>query len=109
MSKTKERVSYDASVCAIVDLCGITTGELIVLTFENETEWTGDYDLTIYNSPKKNTKNTIDGAITLDGVFMDVLLNPDDQDIIEGDIYYYEIFDNTSERVIIKGNLNIQQ
>lgn len=109
MSKTKERVTYDASICAIVDLCGITTGEMLILTFENETDWEGDYELSVYNSPKKNTKNTIDGAISLDGRFMDVLLNPDDQDIVVGDEYYYEIFDNTSERVIIKGNLNINQ
>lgn len=110
MRTTKKRQSYDASICAIVDICNINLNEDLTLTFENEGgDWkeAANYEFTVFNSDKKNSKNELNSAITTDGSFMDLRLNPDDQNFIDGGIYYYEIYDQDIDRVLIKGNLTI--
>ena len=109
MGTKKQTLVYNLTLSNELDICGIHLKEKATINFESENAWEGSYELTYFNSRAKNTEIQTNGAVLVHDLLDNILImtiNPDDQGITDGK-YYFEIFDNTEERIIIKGHITI--
>lgn len=106
MKKTNH---FEVSVAINIDIFGIYKNESVSFNFkDNEKEYVGDFELTVYNSNKKNTEQKISDAIEIDGQNMLIKINPKEQKIEVG-TNYYEIFNLSDKRLEFFGNLKIER
>lgn len=103
--------NVETSVAAVVNLSGLGYLERtpISLRRTDESPWPGSAEVTIWNSSVKNTK--LIGPIPLiypqpNVIFWD--LKPEELGLKPGK-YYYEYFSLEIERIIQKGNLEIDE
>ncbi|SCY94909.1 hypothetical protein [Flavobacterium caeni] len=98
----------DLTVAAVLDIVGINKDETRHIDFTAEEDWTGTYELAMYNSQAKNEKTIIAGAVMVDGLTLTWELSPALQGIPSAK-RYFEITDVDQQTVIIKAEVTIDK
>ncbi len=100
------KITINPSIAVELDIESISRVERVDIIFTADTFWTGTYEVTIYNSPSKNSiikpmsaLNVVDKVITWT---IDPVSNK-----IEVGVHYYEIVESQAKRVMFKGKLVI--
>lgn len=99
------QVTLSAGIAAIVNIDTLGVRELVPITFTGEADWTGTYEINVWDTAQKNNE-VWDGSPTVADNVMVWEINPDDWKVPAG-VYYYEIFNTVTERIEFKGTLKI--
>lgn len=102
------KIEIDLSIADEISVVNITKDEEREVYFDAEVDWTGTYELRVYNSRVKNDFATIDDAITTDGSRLTWKLKPTEQNIKDGKSYC-EIFHFEEKTVIFKIDITIDK
>lgn len=101
------KIEIDLSIADEISVVNITKDEEREVYFDAEVDWTGTYELRVYNSRVKNDAVRID-AITIDGTRLTWSLKPTEQGINDGKSYC-EIYHIEEKTVIFKIDLTIDK
>jgi hypothetical protein len=105
-----QKLVIDPSIAAELDIKPVSYVDKTPLYFEIEgtEKWTGQFELKLWNSSKKNVQFPITGTnpITHQDKMMTWIIHPSNQGLAVG-TYYFEIFSEEFERIIYKGILPI--
>lgn len=101
-------LQLDASIAAVLDITNIRHAEQVVITISADEAWQGTYELTLFNSRAKNSRQTIAGAVTVTDKDMLLTVEPVAQSIAAGS-YWYEIYNTLTKRIEFMGDLKIER
>lgn len=101
-----EKITLDPSIATVLDIDSVGYNERVAVNFTASENWSGDFEIVVYNSIAKNSFFKPVNAINVVGTVMTVTLEP----IVQGlavDAHYYEICSISTKRILFKGLLNI--
>jgi hypothetical protein len=102
-----QKITINPSIATILNINWISIHEVVPIYFTASTNWINNYIFSIWSSEDKTNKIEIENSpISISQNVMTLTLNPIQQKIPAGK-FYYEITDNTSKRIIFKGEINI--
>lgn len=102
-----QKITLNPSIAACVNINGIGLNEIVPIYFTAESNWTGNFSFNIwYSSDKTNQIQITNSAITIFENRLTLTISPLEQKIPSGK-FYFEINDDQTRRVIIKGDLII--
>jgi hypothetical protein len=101
-----QKITINPSIAVELDIDSIAHSEKVEINFSADVNWTGTYEVTIYNSQAKNTEVKPTGAIKMVDKVMTWTIEPKTQGI-EPEPKYYEIVETQSKRLVFKGKLVI--
>lgn len=100
------KIILNPSIATELDINYIGKNERVPIKFTADENWTGEFDIKIYNSIAKNSVITPALALTVTEKIMTLIIDPTAQSIAIGS-HYYEISSTSAKRVLFKGSLNI--
>ncbi len=101
-------INIDLSSASVINISGIYSNENIVLTATNNTEnWTGTYEFNIYFDFSRETKLDITGNISIIDNQMLLIINPESQNLLSQNTFYYQVFNSLTKRVEFLGTIKI--
>jgi hypothetical protein len=101
-----KKIIIDPSIAVDLDIDRVSLNERVFIRFIADANWTGIFELVIYNSSAKNSLiKPLDALIVLEEV-MTWVIEPSKQGINAG-VHFYEIVETHSKRIIFRGKLNI--
>ena len=100
--------TIDLSIAAELHLLNVHLNEQVVVTFTADEDWEGDFEITIFNSPAKNSQKELTGAVVKQEKELRLTLDATAQGLDAGR-HYYEIYNTLTKRVEFKGNLEIKK
>jgi hypothetical protein len=103
-----QKITIDPSIAVELNVDSLSVDELVKIVFEGSANWTGNYQVKIYNSSAKNTVITPSDALTVAGKVMTWTIQPKEQGLSDNN-YYYELSETESKRVVFKGALVIKK
>lgn len=100
------KITINPSIAVELDIDSISRVERVEIIFTADASWSGAYEVTIYNSPSKNT--SISPMSVLNAVDKVIIwtIEPVSNNIEVG-VHYYEIVESQAKRVMFKGKLVI--
>ena len=102
----QSKITINPSVAVELDIGSISLEERVSIRFIADSEWTGEFELLVYNSIAKNSVIKPNNSLTIVGQLMTLIIDPLAQELADR-VYYYEIIEKRSKRIIFKGNLKI--
>ena len=102
-----QKITINPSIATILNINWISVHEVVPIYFTASTNWNNNHIFSIWSSDEKINKIEIQNSpISIFENVMTLTINPIEQKIPAGK-FYYEIIDNTSHRIIFKGEINI--
>lgn len=100
------KITIDPSIAVELDIDSISRVEKVDIIFTADASWSGTYQVTIYNSPSKNTIIRPMGVLNAVDKVINWTIDPVSNNIEVG-VHYYEIVESQAKRVMFKGKLVI--
>lgn len=101
-----QKIIINPSIAVELDIGPISVSERVTIRFNADADWTGDFELLIFNSIAKNLKIKPDNALVVNDKVMTLIVDPTAQGLADK-THFFEIVEKRAKRIVFKGNLNI--
>lgn len=101
-----KKITIDPSIATLLDIDPVGYEERVKITFTANENWIGAFTCIVYNSEAKNRFIDISTTLKVEGMVMNLLIEPKIQ-LLASAAYYYEIVSVGTKRLLFKGLLNI--
>ena len=101
-----KHITIDPSIAVELDIDRVAHSERVAIRFNADADWTGTFELVVYNSAAKNSFVKPADALTVVGRVMTWIIEPLAQSLSDR-THFYEIVETQSKRIIFRGQLKI--
>jgi hypothetical protein len=101
-----KQITIDPSIAVELDIDRVAHSEHVEIRFNADADWTGTFELIVYNSAAKNSFVKPANALTVAAKVMTWVIEPLAQGLTDR-LHYYEIVETQSKRIIFRGQLKI--
>ena len=106
MLNTHKPITIDPSIAVELDIDRVAHSERVAMRFNADADWTGTFELIVYNSAAKNSFVKPEGALTVVGKLMTWVIEPLAQGLSDR-THFYEIVETQAKRIVFRGQLKI--
>lgn len=106
MHQHHKPITIDPSIAVALDIDSVAHSERVAVRFTADADWTGTFELVVYNSAAKNSFVKPADALRVLGKEMTWVIEPLAQSLSDR-THFYEIVETQSKRIMFRGKLVI--
>lgn len=103
-----KQITIDPSIAVELDIDRVAHSERVAIRFNADAEWTGTFELVVYNSAAKNSFVKPANALAVVAKVMTWVIEPLAQGLSDR-THFYEIVETQAKRIIFRGQLKISK